>query len=69
MDLAGSFRRQRLQKPLNFLGQLPINDHLGSTTRAEGFRQLGLKDDHEILKSEFIVYDALYAYCQTQVGK
>jgi len=41
----------------------------GLNAIAEGFRHLGLKDDHEILKREFIVYDALYAYCQTQVGK
>jgi hypothetical protein len=41
----------------------------GLNAIAEGFRHLGLKDDHEILRSEFIVYDALYAYCQTQVGK
>ena len=34
---------------------------------AEGFRHLGLKDDHEILGKEFIVYDALYAYCQKKV--
>jgi hypothetical protein len=34
---------------------------------AEGFRYLGLKDDHEILKKEFIVYDALYAYCRQKV--
>ena len=34
---------------------------------AEGFRHLGLKDDHEILAHEFIVYDALYAYCQSVV--
>jgi len=34
---------------------------------AEGFRHLQLKDDHEILAKEFIVYDALYAYCQQQV--
>jgi len=33
---------------------------------AEGFRHLGFKDDHEILAHEFIVYDALYAYCQKQ---
>jgi len=33
---------------------------------AEGFRHLGLKDDHEILAEEFIVYDALYAYCRQQ---
>jgi hypothetical protein len=31
---------------------------------AEGFRHLGLKDDHEINAAEWIVYDALYAYCQ-----
>jgi hypothetical protein len=31
---------------------------------AEGFRHLGLKDDYEILAKEFVVYDALYAYCQ-----
>ena len=31
---------------------------------AEGFRHLGLADDHEILAREFVVYDALYAYCQ-----
>jgi len=31
---------------------------------AEGFRHLQLKDDHEILVKEFIVYDALYAYCK-----
>jgi hypothetical protein len=34
---------------------------------AEGFRYLGLKDDHEILAKEFIVYDALYAYCWQKV--
>jgi hypothetical protein len=31
---------------------------------AEGFRQLGLKDDHEINAAQWIVYDALYAYCR-----
>lgn len=35
---------------------------------AEGFRHLGLRDDHEILEREFIVYDALYAYCERQVN-
>lgn len=34
---------------------------------AEGFRHLGLKDDHEILAKESIVYDALFAYCQAMV--
>ncbi|HLE78193.1 MAG TPA: chromate resistance protein ChrB domain-containing protein [bacterium] len=31
---------------------------------AEGFRHLSLRDDHEILAREFVVYDALYAYCR-----
>lgn len=31
---------------------------------AEGFRGLGFKDDHEINAAEWIVYDALYAYCK-----
>jgi hypothetical protein len=34
---------------------------------AEGFQQMGLKDDHEILKLEFPLYDSLYVYCQRQV--
>ena len=32
---------------------------------AEGFRHLGFKDDHEVNAAEWIVYDALYAYCRT----
>ncbi|MFH0795416.1 MAG: chromate resistance protein ChrB domain-containing protein [bacterium] len=34
---------------------------------AHGFALLGLANDHEILKREFIVYDALYKWCQKQV--
>ena len=34
---------------------------------AEGFRHLGLRDDHEINAKEWIVYDALYAYCKEKV--
>jgi hypothetical protein len=41
----------------------------GLAAVAEGFRHLGLKDDHEILAAESIVYDALYAYCQEQVRR
>lgn len=36
---------------------------------AEGFRHLGLEDDHAILEKEWIVYDALYAYCKEMVRK
>jgi len=35
---------------------------------AEGFQQMGLKDDHDILRLEFPLYDALYVYCRRQVG-
>ena len=34
---------------------------------AEGFQQMGLSDDHEILRLEFPLYDALYVYCRRQV--
>ena len=34
---------------------------------AHGFAALGLSD-HEILASEFVVYDALYAECQRRVA-
>ncbi len=34
---------------------------------AEGFRHLGFKDDYEVNAAEWIVYDALYAYCQEMV--
>ena len=36
---------------------------------AEGFRHLGFKNDHDLNGAEWIVYDALYAYCQTRVGQ
>ncbi len=36
---------------------------------AEGFRHLGLRDDHEINAAEWIVYDALYAYCKEMVNR
>ena len=36
---------------------------------AEGFRHLGYKDDHEINTGEWIVYDALFAYCQEMIRR
>jgi hypothetical protein len=36
---------------------------------ADGFRRLGLNDDHEIIEKEAIVYDALFAYCQAMVAQ
>ncbi len=50
----------------NTLWQQP--EAAGLKAIAEGFRHLGLKDDHEVLAREWIVYDALYAYCRQQTG-
>ena len=36
----------------------------GLNAVAEGFRHLGYKDDLEMNAAEWIVYDALYAYCK-----
>src|SRR2546428_8551882 len=41
----------------------------GLNAIAEGFRHLGYKDDHEQIAAEWIVYDALYAYCQEMVKR
>jgi hypothetical protein len=41
----------------------------GLAAIAEGFRRLGLTDDHAVLQAEFIVYDALYAYCRYMVER
>jgi hypothetical protein len=41
----------------------------GLNAVAEGFRHLGFQDDHEINAAEWIVYDALYAYCQEMVQR
>ena len=34
---------------------------------AKGFRGLGFENDHELNAAEWIVYDALYAYCKEMV--
>ena len=41
----------------------------GLNAVAEGFRHLGFKDDHELNAAEWIVYEALYAYCQEMVRR
>src|SRR5512135_3908429 len=41
----------------------------GLNAVAEGFRHLGFKDDHEINAVEWIVYDALFAYCQEMIRR
>ena len=40
---------------------------LGLEAIAEGFRHLGFPDDHALNAAEWIVYDALYAYCQEMI--
>ncbi len=39
----------------------------GLNAVAEGFRHLGFKDDQAVNAAEWIVYDALYAYCRKMV--
>ena len=39
----------------------------GLSAIAEGFRHMGFKDDNEINRAEWIVYDALYAYCRAMI--
>jgi hypothetical protein len=41
----------------------------GLNAIAEGFRHLGYADDHAQNAAEWIVYDALYAYCQEMVRR
>ena len=51
----------------NTLWQQP--ESAGLNAIAEGFRHLGYKDDIEQNQAEWIVYDALYAYCQEMVRR
>jgi hypothetical protein len=46
----------------NALWNQPESAGLGAV--AEGFRHLGFRDDNELNRAQWIVYDALYAYCQ-----
>ena len=39
----------------------------GLVAVAEGFRNLGFKDDHALNAAEWIAYDALYAYCRERL--
>jgi hypothetical protein len=39
----------------------------GLNAVAEGFRHLGYKDDHAVNAAQWIVYDALYAYCREMI--
>lgn len=41
----------------------------GLNAIAEGFRLMGFRNDHEMNAAEWIVYDALYLYCQEMVRR
>jgi hypothetical protein len=41
----------------------------GLNAVADGFTRLGYRDDRELNSAEWIVYDALYAYCQEMVRR
>lgn len=49
----------------NTLWQQP--ESAGLEAIADGFRHLGLADDHAMLAAQRSMYDALYAYCQAMV--
>lgn len=49
----------------NALWQQP--ESAGLNAIAEGFRNLGYKNDLEQNHAQWVVYDALYAYCQAMV--
>ena len=51
----------------NTLWKQPEGEGLNAI--AEGFRHLGFVDDHALNAAEWIVYDALYAYCQECVRR
>jgi hypothetical protein len=51
----------------NTLWQQP--EGAGLNAIAEGFRHLNFTSDHEINAAEWIVYDALYAYCKEMVKR
>jgi hypothetical protein len=51
----------------NTLWQQP--ESAGLNAVAEGFRHLGFKDDRELNAAEWVVYDALYAYCREMVRR
>ena len=41
----------------------------GLNAIAEGFRHLGFEDDMKLNRAEWIIYDALYAYCQEMIRR
>lgn len=51
----------------NTLWQQP--EAAGLNAIAEGFRHLGYDNDHEMNAAEWIVYDALYAYCREMLKR
>ncbi len=65
------YRLQRLciPCPLHLDKRWHQPESAGLNAIAEGFRHLGFSDDRTLNASEWIVYDALYAYCCEMVRK
>jgi hypothetical protein len=61
----GPFFRQEKACRLTPITHQPEGPSLEAV--AEGFRRLGFKDDHAQNAAEWIVCDALYAYCREMV--
>ena len=51
----------------NLINEAPQSAQPAAAAIAEGFHHLGYKDDHAVNAAEWIVYDALYAYCREMV--
>jgi hypothetical protein len=51
----------------NTLWHQPEADGLKAV--AEGFRHMGFSNDYEINAAEWVVYDALYAYCREMIKR
>ena len=45
----------------------PLHDRFYAGERNEPSRHVGYQNDHAVNAAEWIVYDALYAYCQEMV--
>ena len=67
-ELAEGSHQPSLSGPGGIVARVEVQpEGPGLEAIAEGFRHLGYKDDNAVNAVEWIVYDALYAYCQEMV--
>lgn len=50
-------------------GRPELSDEAKGLLAISNGLSLNFKDDHEMLKHGMVIYDALYAWCQTSAGK